>query len=531
MNLSPEQQLAVDSTADPTVVIAGPGSGKTRILVERMVRLIVVDGVPPSAIRAITFTRKAADEIRHRVFNELRERTGRRNVPVPHVDTFHGWAAELLERFGSRFGYRGRVQLLNEADVHLVRKLNGRSSDEQTSAELKASNCIDYDGMEAFLEALPGELLAEVAPRHLLVDETQDLSEREARMVTRLAARSTLFLVGDPDQCIYEWRDADPDFLAGAADLAGLSGGLHTAARNYRSGPQIVALAGAMRHRDFGSGVDVGTEQQVRMGADLVVPHIADVLAELLDLGEAHWGTVAVLGRTWATLYRWQAQLEEVGIPTRIYSPARDAWSTSMGQLASYVLRLARDPHNQLLVRLLAAAAGVLPAHLAHGVAVATRTRQHLDQVLVDLGYLRFELVNGPLSARLAVALEAPALLPPDATPLKDFRVLGLHRFVSPAHDDLDLEAWYRWFTQRDAHQPIEDGNHVHLLTVHAAKGLEWDHVVIPDCDSHTYRDTDELGRLLFVAVTRARRSLCITWDTGSTVSPLIPEGPWISGS
>ncbi|HNU83239.1 MAG TPA: UvrD-helicase domain-containing protein, partial [Thermoanaerobaculia bacterium] len=254
--LNEEQLAAVTHGEGPQLVLAGAGSGKTRVITYRVAWLVAERGVAPDAITAVTFTNKAAGEMRERTEALL----GRFPLPV-FLGTFHRFALRLLRRYGERLGLAHDFAILDTDDQQkLVRqalqaeglaetsfpprsvlaaisgaknRLVGPEAYEREARDfysqriarvyhryqalLAAAAGIDFDDMLALavrlLDAHP-EIAARVrrGAEHLLVDEFQDTNHAQLRLVTALVPPGgNLTAVGDEDQGIYRWRGADLD--------------------------------------------------------------------------------------------------------------------------------------------------------------------------------------------------------------------------------------------------------------------------------------------------------------------------------
>jgi DNA helicase II / ATP-dependent DNA helicase PcrA len=292
-DLNPAQREAVLHTEGPVLVVAGAGSGKTRVLTRRIAHLLGAVGVKPPEILAITFTNKAAAEMRERV-GDLVGPPAR----AAWVMTFHSACGRILRREAQRLGYRSNFTIYDQADqIRLVKRCleelerdpkrftprgihsqisNAKNTlvgpDEytervasfydQTVAEvydlyqkrLFASNAVDFDDM-LFLTVDVLERFPEArekwqeAFRYVLVDEYQDTNHAQYRLLQLLAEKhKNVFAVGDPDQSIYAFRGADiRNVLEFEHDFAGA----YTIAleQNYRSTQNILDAAnGVIRH-------------------------------------------------------------------------------------------------------------------------------------------------------------------------------------------------------------------------------------------------------------------------------------------
>jgi ATP-dependent DNA helicase UvrD/PcrA len=292
-DLNPAQREAVLHTEGPVLVVAGAGSGKTRVLTRRIAHLLGAVGVKPPEILAITFTNKAAAEMRERV-GDLVGPPAR----AAWVMTFHSACGRILRREAQRLGYRSNFTIYDQADqIRLVKRVleelerdpkrftprgihsqisNAKNTlvgpeeyaervasfYDQTVAEvydlyqkrLFASNAVDFDDM-LFLTVDVLERFPEArekwqeAFRYVLVDEYQDTNHAQYRLLQLLAEKHrNVFAVGDPDQSIYAFRGADiRNVLEFEHDFAGA----YTIAleQNYRSTQNILDAAnGVIQH-------------------------------------------------------------------------------------------------------------------------------------------------------------------------------------------------------------------------------------------------------------------------------------------
>jgi DNA helicase-2/ATP-dependent DNA helicase PcrA len=289
-DLNPAQREAVLATEGPVLVVAGAGSGKTRVLTHRIAHLVSACGVKPQEILAITFTNKAAGEMRERLEGILGD-----VAPRMWVMTFHAACGRILRREAPRLGYRSNFTIYDQADqVRLAKqcleelerdpkrfvprgihaqismaknqligpeeyKARVASFYDQTVAEayalyqrrLHSSNAVDFDDLlmltvevfERFPEALTRW---QKAFRYVLVDEYQDTNHAQYRLLQLLAGQhKNVFAVGDPDQSIYAFRGADiRNILEFERDFGG--GRLIALEQNYRSTNSILRAANAL---------------------------------------------------------------------------------------------------------------------------------------------------------------------------------------------------------------------------------------------------------------------------------------------
>ncbi len=266
--LNDAQWEAVSAEESAVAVIAGPGTGKTRTLVSRIAYLVENCGVPANQITAVTFTNKAANEMRERLEHQLCDKHAVKDM---HIGTFHALCLDNLQSRQNRLSVvddqtaletmRGVLQQLGKKEsprdmlraVSLVK--SGAYTEEETglpfsvleqyNAALEASGVLDFDDilLRALEHAEAGGNDAEPHFTHILVDEFQDVNPVQYRLIRAWVKTSKdVFIIGDPDQSIYGFRGTDPrcfdNFFADFTDARRIQ--LTT---NYRSTPEILTGA------------------------------------------------------------------------------------------------------------------------------------------------------------------------------------------------------------------------------------------------------------------------------------------------
>ena len=306
MGLNPEQQAAVTCTEGPVLVIAGAGTGKTRVITRRIAHIIAEKRATPDQILAVTFTNKAAQEMRERVA----ELVGREKARKVTLSTFHAFCLQVLRKHSERIGYRRNFTVAGESDVYLLLRriladmdgvresfspamfreqisllknsgedidvsatetaANGNGHEPEASTEtekkyrtwlpsiyggydsaLRAANAVDFDDLLRLTDRLWREhpdILAQYQEcyRYVMVDEYQDTNMLQYRLVRHLVAtHRNLCVVGDDDQSIYGWRGADVRNILGfERDFPDTT--IVTLNRNYRSTDTILQAANAV---------------------------------------------------------------------------------------------------------------------------------------------------------------------------------------------------------------------------------------------------------------------------------------------
>jgi DNA helicase-2/ATP-dependent DNA helicase PcrA len=601
-SLNDAQSAAVTAPIGPNLVLAGAGSGKTRVLTYRAAWLILEHGVSPHGLMAVTFTNKAAAEMRGRIESLL-------GMPgdALWIGTFHGIAHRMLRRHWREAGLQQSFQILDEDDQQrLVRKIiREQNLDEQRWVPREVQGFINahkdegrrpkhlqdrgdptrrqlirlYDlyqrrceqaGVVDFAELLLRslELLRDVPDlgayyqerfRHLLVDEFQDTNGVQYDWLKLLAGRGGApFVVGDDDQSIYRWRGARVENMQHFR--RDFSATVYRLEQNYRSTPVILAAANAIIAKNTdrlgkelwtaaegGEPIRVYAAFNERDEADFVIERIREHQRMGLPLAAA-----AVLYRSNAQSRAFEEALMAARIPYRVYGGLRFFERAEIKDALSY-LRLTQvrgdDLSFERVVNLPTRGIGAATLELLRSTA-RDRGLSLWDagQALLPslparaAGALRgfFELIERiaagiaglPLSEQVRVAIESSGLRAHHARERDhkgEARVENLDELVNaadgfmPDNDDglAPLPAFL-------AHAALESGETqaaagldcVQLMTLHAAKGLEFPTVFIVGLEEGLFPsersafDADKLPeerRLCYVGLTRARQHLYLT--------------------
>jgi len=387
--LNPEQRAAIEHGDGPLMVLAGAGTGKTRVLVHRIVRLVET-GTPPWALLAVTFTNKAAGEMRHR----LRQLMGEA-ADAMWIGTFHATCARLLRRFGEHVGLTRSFVIFDDDDqIKLVERLlkdtgldgdvsprtilsridraKNRGIDPLTptgsfddvieriyplyQAQLAKENAVDFnDLLLKTIELFKFESAARVLKvkfRHVLVDEFQDTNRVQYQLVWRFAeATRNLTVVGDDDQSIYAWRGAEPrnllDFDRDFADARVIK-----LEQNYRSTQTILDAANGIirknrdRHEkslwtDRGGGEPIEIYQAGDERGEAYF--VAQAIRRLLDDGPSSPNEIAILYRTNAQSRVLEEHLRAARVPAKVVGAVSFFERREIKDVVAY-LRLLANP-------------------------------------------------------------------------------------------------------------------------------------------------------------------------------------------
>ncbi len=597
--LNPEQRAAVIHCSGPLLVLAGAGSGKTRVITEKIAFLVRERGVSAQHIAAITFTNKAAREMRERVVRLLPGSAGEGLT----VCTFHALGLRFLHAEHARAGLRrgfsvfdaddglAQIRDLAGADarpdaVDALRQLISRAKNDGLSPEqaqqaaasprereaaamyaryqqrLAAFNAVDFDDLIRLplqlLEADP-ELAAgwQERIRHLLVDECQDTNAAQYRLLKILTGRrGNLTCVGDDDQSIYAWRGANPENLdALGRDFPNLT--VVKLEQNYRCSARILRAANAViahnphahpkklwsRH-DEGAPIRVWTCKDAAAEADRVAAEI-DFLRSSRQLDPAQF---AVLFRGNFQSRALEKALQMLRIPYHLTGGTAFLDRGEVKDLLAWLRVLANPEDDAAFLRAIGAPKREVGAGtLAKLAGLAQHAGMPLARAAMQTGLLKQLPARGAaglaeFNAILAQLHAQAERLPPPAlcrAVAERSGLLAALRTQSKGEAEFErrknhLEELADWFDAAGGNGSLaaqlsllshadrrEPGHAVRLMSLHAAKGLEFDHVFIVGCEDGTLPHDasldegriEEERRLFYVGITRARAALYLSWS------------------
>jgi len=512
--LNDAQRAAVTAPQEPVLVIAGAGSGKTRVLVHRIAWLVDVEGVSPHGIMAVTFTNKAAAEMRGRVEELLQ-------VPAGNlwVGTFHGLAHRLLRRHAAAAGLPTGFQILDSQDQQrLIRRIirelgldestwvakevqwfiNGQKDEGRRPAHIDAGkdhtrtqliriyaayqqNC-DQNGLVDFAELLlrahelwlrnPDLLLQyQRRFRHLLVDEFQDTNSVQYAWLRVLAGDTgVLFAVGDDDQSIYRWRGARVENMF---QLKKAFPGIHEIRleQNYRSTATILKAANAIiANNSDRLGKELWTEgndgEPIRLyraynerdEAEFVIGRLQDWIAEGNPRAEA-----AILYRSNAQSRVFEEFLLQKQIPYRVYGGLRFFERAEIKDALAYLRLLENRSDDTSFERVVNAPTRGIGARTVEEI------REYARANALSLWESARTAAGGQLTSRAANAVQAFLLLIESLA--RDTAGLALHEQVDHVLERSGLLAHFRKEKGEQAETRIENLEEL----VNAAESFEPD--------------------------------------------------------
>ncbi|MGD8616663.1 MAG: DNA helicase Rep [Gammaproteobacteria bacterium] len=604
--LNPEQRAAVREVQHPLLVLAGAGSGKTRVITHKIAHLIEECAVPARNIMAVTFTNKAAREMRERVSRLLHGDAGRGLV----VSTFHTLGMRLLRREARALGYKPSFSIFDSQDSqHLVDELL-RSRPAPFPAEslrsqisgwknelvlpeqavglaqselelaaamlygeyqrsLRAYNAVDFDDLilQPVLALREHDRVREHwqhRVRHLLLDEYQDTNGAQYRLVQLLVGKTTPFTaVGDDDQSIYAWRGANPENLRRLRDdfprlkVIKLEQNYRSAGCILKCANQLIANNPHVFEKRLWSALGYGSPLRVigcRDGDHEAERVVSEILHHHFTHGTRH-GDYAILYRGNHQSRAFEKVLREHSISYHLSGGTSFFEYTEVKDLLAYLRLLVNEDDDRAFLRVVNTPRRELGAATLEKLgAVAARQGLSLLNACFEAGLA--ETLNSRALARLREFAHWVVALADEAQ--RGDAMAVVHQLIEdtdyrgwlqdsardPAQAERRLQnveellGWLERMSKQGEEAPAlaemvarislldrldrsDEGNDdcVRLMTLHAAKGLEFPHVfmvgmeenLLPHRSSIEADDFDEERRLAYVGITRAQKSLTFT--------------------
>ncbi len=607
--LNPQQREAVEYRGQALLIVAGAGSGKTRVLTHRIAHLLATKDAWPSQILAITFTNKAAAEMRERVRHLLGEA-----ADGMWLKTFHSACVMILRRESERLGHDSNFTIYDSgdtrailkriikdlgADVHkltpagvgaAISNAKNELADAESYArnvdqndpvarviseiftryqhELRKNNAFDFDDLIGetvhLFRAFP-EVLATYQNKfkHILVDEYQDTNHAQYALIRELAKTASLTVVGDSDQSIYAFRGADiRNITEFEKDFTGAKTILLE--QNYRSTQNILSAANAVISNNFdrpaknlwtASGDGDKIVGYTGYSAHDEAQFIADEITKLHSKSE---GDDALAFRDIAVFYRTNSQtraLEDIfirsGIPYRVVGGTKFYERQEIKDAMAYLVAIANTRDDLATRRILnVPKRGIGDASETQIASYAEKNGLSVRQVLShvsDLGFgpkitgainqlaelmdnLEAMIPNEQVDVILRAVLDRTGLLESlrnSKDPQDEARVENLEELVSVAREfqrnnpEGRLPDFLNEVALVAAADELDDeSGTVSLMTLHTAKGLEYEAVFLTGIEEGllphrmsfiTPGGMAEERRLFYVGITRARKKLHIS--------------------
>jgi DNA helicase II / ATP-dependent DNA helicase PcrA len=602
-SLNPTQLDAVEHTEGPLLILAGAGSGKTRVLTHRIAYILDQGLAAPEEVLAITFTNKAAGEMKDRV--ALLVGPDSRKM---WVSTFHAFCARILRVHAEKLGYKREFTIYDGADqVRLVKRsivelgkdpkrFNPRSFAAQISAaknvlaapddylrstegyiaenvaevydlyqrRLYENNAMDFDDLIMQTVALL-EVFPEVRERYqtrfkyIHVDEYQDTNHAQYRLVNILAAaHRNLCVVGDDDQSVYSWRGADiRNILDFERDYPEAK--VVKLERNYRSTQTILDAANAVvannasrKPKELWTAGPQGERIRIFTASDEYAEarFVVSDIERLIDAG-ARPADVSVFYRTNAQSRALEDVLVREGVPYQVVGGVRFYERAEIKDAMAYLAVISNPSDSGALERIInVPKRGLGATSVARLQEHARRNGVSLYDALAEADAA--DLTGAAKKACRAVRdlfegwrVAAQEVLPAELigavldesgyraelvaenTVESESRLENLEELINAAreYERVEPEPTLAGFLQEQALYSEQDalsgeGGRVALMTLHNAKGLEFDHVFVVGMEEGTFpharsldeQNLEEERRLAYVGITRARRSLTLTY-------------------
>lgn len=605
MELNERQKEAIEATEGPVLVIAGAGSGKTRVLTERIAYLVNEKSVPARQILAFTFTNRAAREMKERL-----EARSRNLTDELWVGTFHGTGVKILRRHGERIGINRSFSIYDTNDsLELVKECIARKTLEgsilrspnsirdeisrwkndlitpQHAAQnatnnierrlaavyheyengLRRANALDFDDLIArvveLLSADPDALGYYTGRfQYVLVDEFQDTNPIQMAMIEALASgHGNLFVVGDDDQSIYSWRGARVEHILNFEKLYADTRVIRLE-QNYRSTQTILDAANHVIANNVGrKGKMLWTagERGDKVGLIVSMDEESEAV-NVVHTVKTHSSDGTAL-RDIAILYRTNAQsrpLEDVlklsSLPYQIIGSVRYYERVEVRDLLAYCKLLVNPADNVSLKRIINVPKRALGKTTYDGLADLAAERNVPIMQLLRSGAFEMASAQAKRCAdflhlfdrleKIAAEAEAPRVIEAIVTataykdhlrenyPDADSRIENVDELITAAEvytsgrSDRTVRAFLEEIALVADIDDLESTTgQLTLMTLHNAKGLEFDCVIIagledglfPHVNSMNDRDSlEEERRLFYVGMTRARKKLYCSYAT-----------------
>lgn len=607
-NLNEEQKLPASIIDGPVLVTAGAGSGKTRMLTHRIAHMVKEKGINPNHIMAITFTNKAANEMKERLEKMIDD------IQDMWICTFHAMCSRILRRHADLLGYSKSFSIYGDTEKESVIKklMKARNIDPEEKNSLNhktfawhisnaknnlmgpeeysrfisdprkkamvlgifqdyeealfKANALDFDDLlvktYVLLKKFPDTLeYYQTRFEYVFVDEFQDTNTSQYELVKLLANKhKNVFAVGDEDQCIYSWRGAQVGNVKQfTIDFAPCQ--VFKLEQNYRSTKKIIEMANKVIknntkriEKNLWTANDEGNEVELKQTYNDFeeAEFVAEKIEQLIRNEGCKYSDFSVLMRTNSLSRKVEEKLLTYNIPYKIYGGFKFFERKEVKDTAAYLYIIANPNDTEAVARMLAfPKKGIGDVSIAQIISTAKDNNVSLMDVINNATYYG---ISGALANKLAAVRDmfADFSVQKEAMPLEDFaeyvvkkagikeaigmdteenetKCANVDEFLSSVKNFAELNegAGIDEFLQsitlmRDIDSLNEEDNFVTLMTVHAAKGLEFNNVFIIGLNDGLFpisravnsadsNDLEEERRLMYVAITRAKKRLFLS--------------------
>ena len=596
-DLNAAQREAVTYVEGPLLVYAGAGSGKTKVITYKIAYLIDAIEIRPSQILAVTFTNKAAQEMKERTEKIINE-----DIKDLYIGTFHSICARILRKEIKLIGFDSNFSILDEDDSMSVikeimkdlnidpkyvnpyeikdriskAKMNLINAEEfekekgdyfedivsriytRYEKTLRTNNSLDFDDLIFFtiqiLNENPQVLhYYQTKFRHILVDEYQDVNKMQYEFIKLLALKTRKFtLVGDDDQSIYSFRGANVEFMQKIfEDFPEIKE--VKLEKNYRSPQEVLDVANKLikfnrrnTEKELYSDIEIENAVNFYEALDEIdeAKFVVDKIKELSDT--YRYKDFAVLYRTNFQSRVFEEALIQEGIPYQVIGGQKFYGRAEIKDIIAYLYVINNPNDNISLKRIIN-----VPTRK-----IGEKTIGELDKISEEKGISLYEAINEYLKDKeskplkdfytlvgelrgLAKTLPLPRLVEETISKIgyykyietkfkedKDERIENIKEFINMVvnfvreTENADLTTLLTQISLITSVDEAKDDNRVSLMTLHAAKGLEFPIVflvgleegILPHFKSlDSTADTEEERRLCYVGVTRAKQKLFLT--------------------
>jgi len=613
--LNEEQLKAVETKSQYAKVVAGAGSGKTRVLTFRIAHLIINENVIPHSILGVTFTNKAAKEIKDRVYSLLPALQEEKNDI--QLSTIHSWCARFLRYNAKYIDYPRNFTILDEDDQLLVMKtifknkgltktdphikeclnwicskktegiqykdIENQNYPNQLVAQfkiyfkeyteyLKKTASLDFDDLllktiEILENNVDVRRTYQNSLSHILVDEFQDINDVQFHLISLLMNEDThLYVVGDTDQTIYTWRGANHKIMLNLEEKLRYKYKTATVEtlflnNNYRSTKNILDCANKLivhnterDPKDLKAINEMGDKVSYHLGRTIgeETSYIASTIKEKAGT-ERNYKKFAVLYRSNYLTRELETQLNLHRIPYKIFGGQKFYQRREIKDVLSYLNLVVNDLDDTSLERIInVPKRNIGPTSVdllkqeanEMGQSMYLYIKESSDEIslpkskIQKLNELIESLENLKLLINTSKTLEYGDHIErylkdigymkyledePDGDDRKEnvMELIGTIRDFFKTNENATYEDFITNAALQSSGDEVEDGNYVSLMTVHTAKGLEFENVFVYGFNEGIFpsrraieeskRGIEEERRLAYVAVTRAKKKLYLT--------------------